>query len=802
MTTRLADTLPASNGVRTERRRALAVACAIFLLLTGVYLASYSGVAYVSDELGLAASVEGLVKWGEATVGQLAWYGYEPGIFEPGQVVAAAPLYWIALHLPRVGLLQALYLFNVFVTAATGVLVFLYVRRLGYGHPVGAVAALAYGLGTNAWVYSKTFFREPLASLFVLAAAYCLLALRPGPIATRRVGYWATQAALAGLALGAAVATKESCTILVPIFVAYSLVYLVSSLRTSSLAAGRWLRVALLLALGLSVALGALVLYNWTTLQSASLGLRNVLARIPQGITLTAEQAAALLDMPFNPGKGLFTHAPVLLAALVSPFLVGRRRALAELALPWLITFAIMWLYVHAWPQIWWGGRTWGARYLVPALPFLACGLAPVIQRVATSRRLASAAFAGLFVVSVAVQSGGVAVGLEAYGKHLLTVREDAAWTLAIHDPAYSEIVGHLRILSPETLDFAWFQMLDGVPRTHFGLLAALLAAIASGGLALRLALRRELSRKGLTALAVAAVAAPLILSWVSLVSYYDDPRYRREPEWLSLLGSVADSARPGDALVVNVPTHTEFVLNYNQALIPWYGLDKEAALPANPKELITIAARFDRVWLATEFPAASDTKRGVEAWLSTHGYRLGETQFAYSARLTLFSLPDRSQKPPDLPALQPVANFEPSLGLLGARYAGWSVRPGELLTVTLFWRALTAPDRDFTMSLQLWDQAGALRSQSDGEPAAGLLPTSAWRAGENIVDYRSVAVPASLKAGVYRLVLAVYRQPDSRRLPLWAPEGLRTAEQDVLLLGSIGVGQPPPPAVPYPLLK
>lgn len=790
------------DDVQSERRRALAVAAALFLLLTGVYLASYSGVSYSSDELGLAAGVESLVKWGEATVGQLAYYGYAPGIFEPGQVLAAAPLYAVALQLPGVGLLQALFLFNVFVTAATGVLVFLYVRRLGYGHTVGAMATLAYGLGTYAWVYSKTFFREPLATLFLMVAAYCLLAIRPGAFGARSLSYLAFQAVVAGLALGAAVATKESSAIVVPIFGVYAVIYLGDSLRTSSLAASRWLRLALLLALGLALALGGLILYNWATLQSVSLGLRNVLARIPEGITLSPDEARAMLEMPFNPGKGLFIHAPVLLAALISPFLVSRRRALADLALPWLVTFGILWLYAHAAPLVWWGGRTWGARYLVPALPFLACALAPVIQRVRGSGRLAAIAFAGLFVLSMAVQSGGVAVGLEAYQSALANVREDAAWTLAIYDPAYSEIIGHLRVLSPATLDFAWYQVWDGAAQTHFGLLAILLATIGAGVMALRLALTREWGARALVAMAAACILAPLALSWWSLLAYYDDPRYRREPEWGSLLQAVADGCRPGDALIINAPTHTEFVLNYNRGRIPWYGLKKEAGLPIRAGQLVDIVAKYRRVWLATEFPAINDEFRGVEAWLSRRAYRIGETQFGYPARLTLFSIPSSSPAPPDLPALQPLATFGQSLGLLGARFTGSAVQAGETMTVTLFWRALSEPDGDYTMSLQLWDQTGVLRAQSDGQPASGLRPTSSWKAGENISDYRTLPVPADLAVGDYRLVVAVYRQPDYRRLSLWAPEPLLTTESNVLLLGGIGVGKSPPEPLPYPVVQ
>ena len=67
-------------------------------------------------------------------------------------------------------------LFNVFISAATGALLFALLRSLGFGQPVAALTALAWGIGTTAWPYACSFFREPLLGLLWLGAAVCCLA--------------------------------------------------------------------------------------------------------------------------------------------------------------------------------------------------------------------------------------------------------------------------------------------------------------------------------------------------------------------------------------------------------------------------------------------------------------------------------------------------------------------------------------------------------------------------------------------------------------------------------------------------
>ncbi len=790
----------ATPSLAEQRRLSAVIGLCLFVFLCAIYLITYSGVPYVGDEFGLAAGVEGLVKWGDATLTQMSWFGYVAGTFEPGQIVLAAPLYWLAWHVPFVGNLQALYLFNVFVTALTAVVLFLYVRRLGYSPGVSVATALLYGLATNAWVYTKTFFREPLAALLLLVAAYCLLGLRPVRLVKRSVRYGLGMALLSALSLGAAVATKEANLIAVPVFGLYFLYYVLLGVRTSRIALRRFLPIVALVLGVLFLSLAAITYYNWTTLGVVALGLRNVLARIPEGLAVNREVLEAFFAMPLNPGKGLFTHAPVLLAGLAAPFLVGRRQGLAEMLFPLAFAVSIMWLYAHAWSWIWWGGLSWGARYLVPALPFLAVMLAPVIQSLAAANRRAPwIAFGLLCLLSLLIQSGGLLVRLDAYADYLAAIRENASWTLAIYDSYYSEILGHLRILSPSTLDLAWIRMWDGQPvwRLEVPALAACLAVAALA--VFRRSLRKAPTARQLMALTAAATALPVILAAFALVRYYDDPRYRREPQWFTALDYLREQARHGDVLAVNLPTHIQFFLNYDKLNLPWYGLSKETWPPRAVPALESLLT-FRRVWLATEFFPDADQHRGVERWLTENAFRVSDKQFDYPARLELFVSPSAAR--PAAKNLFYVAGFGGNIELLGAQYPTTTVRAGDVLTAALYWRANNTPDRDYTVTVQLWDQQGRVVRQIDQQPGTGFRPMSGWSAGEVVRDNYALVLPADLPTGLYRIVVGLYEWPSLRRMPLNAPDGLHLSEPDLLLLGQVAVGVPPPPPLPYPILR
>ncbi len=111
------------------------------------------------------------------------------------------------------------------------------------------------------------------------------------------------------------------------------------------------------------------------------------------------------------------------------------------------------------------------------------------------------------------------------------------------------------------------------------------------------------------------------------------------------------------------------------------------------------------------------------------------------------------------VPALQhPIhQGFGDFATLLGADGLPDSIRPGDTLTPTLYWRALAPTSTAYLISLQVFDDSKGLVAQSDGEPGQGSRPTTSWLPGEVIVDARPLTLPADLKPGQYRLLVLMF---------------------------------------------
>lgn len=95
-------------------------------------------------------------------------------------------------------------------------------------------------------------------------------------------------------------------------------------------------------------------------------------------------------------------------------------------------------------------------------------------------------------------------------------------------------------------------------------------------------------------------------------------------------------------------------------------------------------------------------------------------------------------------------------LGFEGQRV---DLRPGDVVHLTLFWRAATAPGADYEMTIG--DRGAAL--SSTGQPAEGRYPTSLWAQGEVVRDDRFLGIPADLPAGRYDLYLSARALPDGK---------------------------------------
>lgn len=130
-------------------------------------------------------------------------------------------------------------------------------------------------------------------------------------------------------------------------------------------------------------------------------------------------------------------------------------------------------------------------------------------------------------------------------------------------------------------------------------------------------------------------------------------------------------------------------------------------------------------------------------------------------------------------------ANLADVVLLEGAELRQQTFRPGEVIAVTLRWRALRAISTPYIVFVHLISPDGRLVAQQDVEP---VRPTTTWTAGMLVVDPHQVSIPAGLPAGQYELRTGMYPQGQpGNRLPV-TDAGLTTAESNSVLIVDVEV--------------
>ena len=125
---------------------------------------------------------------------------------------------------------------------------------------------------------------------------------------------------------------------------------------------------------------------------------------------------------------------------------------------------------------------------------------------------------------------------------------------------------------------------------------------------------------------------------------------------------------------------------------------------------------------------------------------------------------------------------FGDSIRLTGADVPA-AVNRRDGLTWTLRWQATAPVPFDYTVFAHLLDEQGDKVAQLDWQPhdTAGLLPATAWP----VVDTQTLALPADLPPGNYRLIVGLYNWQDGTRLPV---QGDATRPDDTIDLGLVRV--------------
>jgi hypothetical protein len=703
-----------------ERDRLLALC--LFALLFSVYLLTFSGIYHSSDEMSMLAVTDSLARRGGWDIELLHWMGEQQGSFGPdghlysrkgiGMTLAALPHYWLALQSSRLGNVQVAMLTNGIVTALTGALVYLVLRRLETGQGVALGVALAFGLGTMAWPYARTLFSESLAGLGLMIGAYSLLRYRDQHDRASLV--------LAGSGLGLAMLARLNNAMLAPFLGLLLLAYLY---RHHGRNWQRWIGPIVLF--GLPV-LAALAITGWYN--ALRFGSPLTTGYLPEE-RFTTPFFEGFYGLTFSPGKGLFWYNPLFLAALAAwPAFFRRHRAEALLIAAMVLSSVA---FYAPW-YLWWAGHAWGPRFLVTILPFAALSLAPALEA-ATRRRALAIGLGTLAAVSVAVQLLGVAVDFNLYLEEI-HAELGLYHPSTLFDPAYSPLLRQIAYLRPENLDLAWAR---GGTVDWLALLLGLSVVVAAGW-ALVTAWRRQPSLRAQGGLLVLVGLVTVCLLFL----------YAPTGDLAQATRALASMERPGEAAALTEPPLTgAFQDAYDGRMWVWGVSSKEE-----------IESEHDAAWVVgVGDPDPAEARFQVRA-----------------VRLDFFAQPGQAFNADRLPAepLEATARLDDRVELVAVQLDETAVRQGETLPLALYWRALAAMDASYTVFVHLINEGEAKAGQMDRLPCDGGCPTPTWRPGDLVGERTDLRIRADAPPGRYRLITGMYDLATAQNLTWRDAEG------------------------------
>ncbi len=452
----------------------------VFFLLLVLYGLTLSGHFYSPDEEVLFRVTEALATRGSLAIDPITEGfatrpaqppradGREYAQYGIGQPIAAVPFYWLGRAMqplasdeawvfldsrlrsiqtivaPRAALPQGealareaqqvaarlgVSLFNTFLTAFSGMVLFLLTRRLTRSERAAWGAALAWGAGSLAWPHARTFFSEAFAGLCqllaFLALACCFVSKEREEVAPETplppksdTSVWYCLAA--GGAAGYGCLVRLDSIVFLPVL-ALLTVYgdfpVASSLRgavRASELAGALVRHLLspgrggkprpltrLIAFCAPVALAGGIILALNGFQYGTL-LASGYSDQSEGIQFSTPILAGLYGFTMSIGKGLFFFSPALFPALwgIGPML----RRLPVFGLAILLNFLLFLCVMSCWRN-WAGGWCWGPRHIMQIHALLAVPLAFwVAEGWEGAKRLL---FSAGMAVAVAVQMYG-----------------------------------------------------------------------------------------------------------------------------------------------------------------------------------------------------------------------------------------------------------------------------------------------------------------------------------------------------------------------------------------------------------
>jgi hypothetical protein len=598
-----------------------------------------------------------------------------------------------------------------------------------------------------AWPYARYLFSESLAGLGLMASFYFLLP----PAGQEGDGLgeeWHPLLLLAGAGLGLALLARLNNALVAPLLGLLLLAYLY---RRHGRDWGAYVAPLLLFGLPVLAALGASGWYNWLRFGSP----------LTTGYLPEERFATPFFEgfygLILSPGKGLLWYDPIFFAALAGwPALFRRHRAEALL----IASVVLANVAFYAPWYLWWAGHAWGPRFLVTILPFASLPLAPVLAA-ARKRRVLALGLLGLALISLAVQLLGVAVDFNRYLEEIhaeLGLYHPAT----LFHPAYSPLLRQWAYLRPENLDLAW----AAGGTMDWGVLAGGLILVGLCGVALWTAWRGRLG-----AVLAGLLLLPLAIGvFVSLVAAFPENKVTTASLFLERAAFRTGVEDPHQIGLLAEPLTEAFQNAYDGELWVWGRSLDSTDLPAVAGSVWTVGLE------------------GIEAPPADARFQIGPVRIDYYPAIGLqfydeWIVGNPRPQPPHIGSLaRLVATYLPFGGLDGAQ-----VRPGEALTIGLYWRALDPTDTSYTLFVQVLDEAGAKIGQVDRLPCLGGCPTTTWQPGDLIGEWIPIPIQADAPPGRYQIIAGMYDLATGQNLPVLDIAGRPIG--DYVEVGSVWVG-------------
>jgi hypothetical protein len=136
-------------------------------------------------------------------------------------------------------------------------------------------------------------------------------------------------------------------------------------------------------------------------------------------------------------------------------------------------------------------------------------------------------------------------------------------------------------------------------------------------------------------------------------------------------------------------------------------------------------------------------------------------------------------------PVLADQPRLEDEIALVAAQLERDTIRPGETLPLSLYWRALAEMDTSYTYFVQALGN-GEKAGQVDRLPCGGGCPTTTWRPGDLVGERSDLFFEADAPPGQYQIVTGMYDLETGENLIWYDRQG--NASGEILTIGIVEV--------------